>query len=339
MSLADSLVDANRCTSPTRPSSSWTTNSLFADSAISVQTPATQKETYPFESEDGLKEHAIADRLSGLVSEIWASEQDGGIRGEKRRKITRAVEAIEAAWENDSLSEESSEAETTHPTQSPITPEPPTTLIIVSDLESIRTSLAATVESMRMRQQEQRHLHQLTTEKLEAVAQRCIQQENRLREFGKEMASLKEDNQSLSQENQVLHVQLSNAQSECARKEVAIKAMSSAVSGLEGYVNGSPVPKRSAVSPRIVYRGKGRFRGRYYADEPVEKPVDFGLGVPADPKALHEGVTAWLRGFRDVEEELRSAQGSVQNPRVRQQQTTPRILEDDWGDFETATST
>ncbi|EXJ63907.1 hypothetical protein A1O7_00242 [Cladophialophora yegresii CBS 114405] len=339
MSLADGLVDVHRCTSPTRPSSSWTTDSLFADSAISVQTPALQKETYPFGSGDAPRECAIADRLSGLVSEIWACEQDGGIRGEKQRKITRAVEAIEAALERDSLSEEGSEAETTLPTQPPITPEPPTTPITVSDLESIRTCLAATVESMRMRQQEQRHLHHLTTEKLEAVAQKCIQQETRLREFSGEIASLKEDNQFLSQENQVLHVQLSNAQSECARKEIAIKAMSSAVSGLEGYVNGSPVPKRPADSPRIVYRGKGRFRGRYYADEAVKEPMGDDLDVPADPKALHEGVTAWLRGFRDVEEELRSAQGSAKGARAKQPQIKPRIFQDDWGEFETATST
>jgi hypothetical protein len=336
MSLADNLVDADHCISPTRPSSSWTTNSLFADSAIGVQTPAArQKEAYPFEQEEALEEPAIADRLSGLASEIWACEQDGGIRGEKRRKITRAVEAIEAALEDDSRSEENNEAETTYPTQSPITPVAPAAAIPESDLEQIRISLAATVKSMRMRQQEQRHLHQLTTEKLEAVAQRCIQQEHRLLEFGKEIANLKEDNQSLSQENQVLHVQLSNAQSECVRKEIAIKAMSSAVSGLEGYVNGSPVPTRSAGSPRIVYRGRGRFRGRYYVDEPVGQPNGYGVDVPADP-TLHEGVTAWLRGFRDVEEELRSAQGSAISPRVKQPQTTPKILEDDWGDFETA---
>ncbi|KIW73762.1 hypothetical protein PV04_01855 [Phialophora macrospora] len=338
MSLADNLSDADHCTSPARPSSSWTTNSLFADSAIGVQTPAAhQKEAYPSEPEEALEEPAIADRLSGLASEIWACEQEGGIRGEKRRKITRAVEAIEAALGDDSLSEENDESGT-HPSQSSTTPVASTATITENDLEQIRTCLGATVESMRMRQQEQRHLHQLITEKLEAVAQRCIQQEHRLREFGKEIASLKEDNQSISQENQVLHVQLSNAQSECVRKEIAIKAMSSAVSGLEGYVNGSPVPKRAADSPRIVYRGRGRFRGRYYVDEPVEQPIGYGVDVPADPKALHEGVTAWLRGFRDVEEELRSAQGSAISPRVKRQRATPKILEDDWGDFETATS-
>ena len=339
MSLAVDYAKDDGSVSPTRPSSSWTMESVFADSAISVQTPAVaHKETNPFELDEDSLEASISDRLNGLVSEIWAFEQEGAIRGEKRRKITQAVEEIEAALEYESQSEGESDNETDDPASSSISPEIESTPIAANDLETIRASLGATVESMRMRQQEQRHLHQLTVEKLEAVARRCIQQEQRLREFGREIAGLEEDNYTLSQENQVLHIQLNNAQSECAKREVAVNAMSSAVSGLEGYVNGSPSPERPVSSRKIITRGKGRFRGRYYADEPTESPVRYEPDGASDGKALHEGVTAWLRGFRDVEEELRAVQSIARGARAKELRDAPRMIDDEWGDFETATS-
>lgn len=342
MSLADSPTELNASASPTRPSSSWTSNSLFADSAISVHTPAPhRKEDYHFETDEAPLEPAIADRLNGLVSEIWACEQDGGLKGAKRRRIAKAVEEIEAALEDDSLLDEASDAEISYSTEEARIPEPVLPAVTEDDLDSIRTSLAATVGSMRLRQQEQRHLHQLTVEKLEAVAQKCIQQERRLREFATRIAGLNEDNRTLHEENQVLHVQLAEAQAECAQKEIAIKAMSSAVTGLEGYVNSSPSrsPARAANSRRIVTRGRGRFRGRYYVDEPVESPVGYGLEGGDDGQAFHEGVTAWVKGFRDVEEELISTQGTANPDGMRQFQTPPKLVEDEWGDFETASGT
>lgn len=326
--------------SPTRPSSSWTNNSVFTDSAISMRTrsPAPlEKESDPFESNDA-SEVAIADRLNGLVSEIWACEQDGPIRGEKRRKIARAVEEIEAALEDEFLSGEGSDAETTYPAPSRTPEAAATSQVTESDLDSIRTGLAATVHSMRMRQQEQGHLHQLTVEKLEAVAQRCIEQEQRLREFAQEISILRETNRVLVQENEDLNIQLSDARSECTKKEIAVNAMSSAVSGLEGYVNGSPTPNRPVDSRRVVTRGKGRFRGRYYVDEPAKPPHGYGPDGASDAKALHEGVTAWLRGFRDVEEELRSRPGAARSAQKRTLSTIRGNIEEDWGEFETATN-
>ncbi len=340
MSVTESQADADGPASPTRPTSSWTTDSLFADSAISVQTPAPfQKETNPFETNDAPREPAIADRLNGLVSEIWASEQDGGLQGDKRSKIARAVKEIEAALEDESLSEEGGDAAFACSTEAARTPEPAAPAISENDLDSIRISLTDTVDSMRMRQQEQRHLQQLTVEKLEAVAQRCIEQERRLRNFAEEIAHLRDDNRTVKEENQVLHIQLSDAQAECSKKEIAVNAMSSAVSGLEGYVNGSPSPIRPASTRRIVTRGRGRFRGRYYEDEPVESPIRHGLDGLSDGEALHEGVTAWVKGFRDVEEELRSAQSIVESPSAKRFQTAPKFIEDEWGDFETASGT
>lgn len=286
-----------------------------------------EKEMDPFDAYAVMPRPAIADRLEGLVSEIWAAEQDSDIRGNKKRRLERAMDEIEAALEEDETDPEESGAETTHTGHRPI----PSLSQRVSDqdLEHIRTSLASTVESMRMRQQEQRHLHQLTIEKLEAVAQRCIQQEKRLREYSDEIALLKERNRRLTQENERVTRQLDQTQSDSARKDLAVNAMSSAVAGLEGWINSSSTPNRA--NRRVVTRGRGRFRGRYYVDEHLDAPA--GHGGP-DAK-LHEGVTAWLRGFRDVQEELRSSRSGL-NFRLDELQGGRPDTEVDWGEFESA---
>lgn len=333
MAQADRQRDAG-ASSPGRPSSAWTNSSIFADSAISLRTQTPEfsdKHMNPLQDYELHNESGVADRLNGLVSEIWACEQDGTIRADKRRKIERAMDEIEAALEDDTLSSQESEVETPHPTRASSSPAAPT--VTDRDLELVRNSLAATVESMRMRQQEQRHLHQLTIEKLEAVAQRCIQQEKRLHEFAEEMVALKDRNRALIQETEQMNTQLDQTRAEAARKEIAVNAMSSAVAGLEGWINNSPTPHRTPR--RIVTRGRGRFRGRYYADEADEPPVSHGSDGGSDGKTLHEGVTAWLRGFRDVEEELRSA-AHFQGPRLKEPQNAPESIDDEWGDFESA---
>ncbi|KAK5452358.1 hypothetical protein LTS15_007424 [Exophiala xenobiotica] len=319
--------------SPTRPGSAWTNNSLFADSAISMRTntpgPIGKSAESPTLS-DTPSPSEIATRLNGFVSEIWASEQDGTIRSRKRRRLEKAIRDIEVALEEDSSEEDDSEESTP---QRATLPAP----ISEQDLEAIRISLASTVESMRMRQQEQKHLHRLTVEKLEAVAQRCLQQENRLRDFAEDMMMLKQENRLLRQENDRIHADLSRAHTESAKKEVAVDAMSSAVAGLEGWINGSPTPARTMR--KLVTRGRGRFRGRYYVEEPVGASPKNGLDGTSDAKALHEGVTAWLRGFRDVEEELRVSKSS-QPPRLNAKKNAPVYTgEDEWGDFEYAPAT
>lgn len=353
MSLADDQNNndtgpaATGC-SPTRPSSAWTSSSVFADSAVSLRsgTPVpSEKEMHSFQppEEEPPSQCGIADRLHGLVSEIWVSEQDGAIRADKRRKIEKAMAEIEAALEEDSIESEDgeyeSDAETGRraPSSSAHSHSPAAPTVTDAELDHIRTHLASTVESMRMRQQEQRHLHQLTVEKLEAVAQRCIQQETRLRGFAKEMVLLRERNRQLTQENERVNVQLIRTRSESAKKEIAVDAMSSAVAGLEGWINGSPTPNRSTPR-RVVTRGRGRFRGRYYLEDANDGPVGYGLDGASDAKLLHEGVTAWLRGFRDVEEELRSSR-PVTPARAKELQEAPETTADEWGEFETATGT
>ncbi|KAL2431640.1 hypothetical protein ABEF95_012786 [Exophiala dermatitidis] len=336
MSLGQHQLEADTG-SPMRPGSSWTANSFFADSAISVRTRTPgplEKETNPFDTYAATEQPGLADRLEGLVAEIWASEQDCAIRGNKRRRLERAMDEIEAALEDEESYLESNQSdpgttdpETADPEQSPTTPAMPTASD--EELEQIRTNLASTVEAMRLRQQEQRHLHQLAIEKLEAVAQRCLQQERALREFSEEIAYLREQNRHLDQQLETATNRLNQSQLESARKDLAINAMSSAVAGLEGWINNSSTPNRTPR--RIVTRGRGRFRGRYYAEEQMDVPAWSG----GSDARLHDGVTAWVRGFRDVEEELKSSQGNL---KARLEEGKIRLDDggDDWGEFESA---
>ncbi|KIV80956.1 hypothetical protein PV11_08414 [Exophiala sideris] len=319
----------SRAGTPTRPSSAWTNDSLFADSAISLRTgtpaPAEKGPNSFHTNGDTSPQVGIADRLNGLVSEIWACEQDGAIRGEKSRKLEHAIEQIEAALDDDSSSDSDLHSAPLASATAPTEPAPASE----DDVGAVRASLASTVESMRMRQQEQKHLHQLAVEKLEAVAQRCIQQERRLKEFAQEMVLLK-------QENRMLDEELQQAHTESAKKHVAVDAMSSAVAGLEGWINGTPTPDRSIK--RVVTRGRGRFRGRYYVDEHIQAPVSQTHDGTSDAKALHDGVNAWLRGFRDVEEELKLSEDAKAS-HWRELKDPATSTHDEWGDFESATGT
>ena len=339
MSLASSH-EGMATASPTRPSSAWTSDSIFTDSAISMRTrsPAPhEKESNALDADEAPEQHVVAQRLDGLVSEIWACEQDRSLSLGQRRKLDTAMDQIEAALEEDTRFEDTG-AEITHLSQALKTPDTTAPMVTESELEVVRNSLANTVESMRLRQQEQRHLHQLTVDKLEAVAQRCIEQERRLQEYAAEMATLKEENRTLSHEKEHLDIQVSELQINSARKEVAVTAMSSAVSGLEGWINGSPTQDQAPPRQKIVTRGRGRFRGRYYVGEPVGHPIGYGPDVASDAKGLQDGVSAWLRGFRDVEEELRSSQIAARNAHLTDAHRISRLCEDEWGDFERATA-
>lgn len=328
---------ANEAQSPTRPGSAWTSNSLFADSAISLRT-ATPK---PFDDETNTSETFepiahLADRLRELVSEIWASEQDGALRGEKRRRIEAAMDSIEAVLlegESSILREEDGNHQDDETTNSPL----PEDVVVKGELELIRNNLTLTIKSMRMRQQEHSHLHQLTMTNLEAVAQRCVQQETRMQEFSEEVILLRERNRKLTRENAILNDQLEHSRAESRKRDDAVHAMSSAVAGLDGWINSTPTPTRS--SRKVVVRGRGRFRGRYYVDELDESPIGPESDAVADARTIHEGVNAWLRGFNDIEQELESTPINV-NVRLKQVDDRSRGLEDDeWGEFETVSET
>jgi len=281
----------------------------------------------------------MADRLTQLAAAVWAIEEDGDIGLPKRRRLERALNEVEACLENGEPSGASNQDDTLCSVEDQVRD---------SDLERIREHLAATVASMRLRQQEQRHLHQLTVQKLEAVAQKCLVQERQVQHLHDELCGVKGQNKVLSQENEKLRDQIAALESESARKEVAVSAMSSAVCGLEGWIiHNSPAldrrderPAQARTPRRVVVRGRGRFRGRYYVDDPSASPIGPGVDGASDMRLLHEGVTAWLRGFRDVEEELRiaSAAGNKRSP--SQEQLEHQGAEsDDWGEFETAPGT
>jgi hypothetical protein len=326
--MAQQDLRALRPASPTRPTSSWTADTQFTDSAISVQTrsPAPLEKEFDFSQsspeeedvEEGPEAGALANRLGGLMSELWAFDQDDGISAGKRRRLQRAMDSLDAALASSEESQEEEDGEDGEDVETPqaALPMNPKPAVSEADIAMLQSSLTATAQSFRLRQEEQQHLHQLTIEKLESVAQRCLQQEREMQDFAAALEAEKAKNHALSHENENLSIQLLQIHADSAKKDVAINAMSSTVAGLDGWINGSPAPNQTPRTQRIVTRGKGRFRGRYYI---AGSPSDLRSGVEESckNKVLREDVTAWLKGFRDVEEAYLSSQPAAGNIRDR----------------------
>ena len=79
---------------------------------------------------------------------------------------------------------------------------------------------------------------------------------------------------------------------------------------------------------------RGRFRGRYYIDE--HSPGGHH-DIDIEARDLHDGVKAWLRGFRDVEEGVK-ARGGISRGRQSNLHGNLKdgVVEEEWGDFESA---
>ncbi|KEF57771.1 uncharacterized protein A1O9_05691 [Exophiala aquamarina CBS 119918] len=242
------------------------------------------------------------------------------------------MDTIEAVLLEDDTSA-SRDDDTNEPTHSAI----PEDAFPEGGLELIRNNLTLTIKSMRMRQLEQSHLHQLTMEKLEAVAQRCAQQETRLQEFSDKTIVLRERNRQLTRENAKLHHQLEHSRAESRKRHDAVHAMSSAVAGLDGWINSTSTPNRP--SRQVVVRGRGRFRGRYYVDGPGSSPTGPGNDAVPDASTIYEGVNAWLRGFNDIEQELESIPVKMNVHLEQDSDRHGRLDEDEWGEFETVSET
>lgn len=355
-----------------RPASSHTLDSTFADSAVDMDpttpidssTRSPKPESNYFESAIPLSpedvDQSLSDKMRQLAAVAWTLEQDDNMTLTKRQMLHRMLGHLEsqldsAPDETERGSLEIEAAAVNDPSQShshdPVAESEPAqdaddedVWIDESDLIAVRENIAATVMSMRMRQEEQHHLHQLTVHKLEAVAQRCLQQEQKMHELLREVQELRQENQLLGTENDQLRDKLTLVEEEASRNEVAVEAMSSAVTGLEGWIESAlpsraqtPIPVQKTKRQKVVIRGKGRFRGRYYVDEDGDHAVAYSLAdAAADGQELHDGVKAWLRGFHDVEEELRNHE----SPRASRPQgrfRTPEHREaDDWGDFQSA---
>ena len=227
-----------------------------------------------------------------------------------------------------------------------------------------------TVSSLRLRHQEQSHLQSLFTSKLEALAQRSLQHEATIRSLTAELKSLHDSNTDLSresallvQENNGLRAAMQDMKAEVTGRKVAMEAMTGAVRGLEGWIeNASNSPDSSSQrrmlqdvarqkrAGRGVIRGKGRFRGRYYIDDHQSGGRNGGLGLDGstDMEAtdIQEGVMAWVRGFRDVEEGLKARNEMENRGRPRPQingrphgsdrsDDTTFDPNEEFGDFET----
>lgn len=364
--------DISRTTSSS-PMSSHTVPSIFADSAVDMDatTPAersssqTKSEAGYFESASPLTaphiDQTLSEKMRHLVA-VVEETADGHTMDSRRRDTLRSMpkdvgtylDATPRSFEQTQVvgnTQSSTSPELVVPSQEhlvanaqieSIEPEnEDDEWIDESELIAVRNELALTVQEMRLRQEEQRHLHQLTIQKLEAVAQRCLAQEQQADDLLREVRELRLENHTLGQENDQLRERLACIEQEAAHKDVAVNAMTSAVAGLEGWIESThvsrpqtPVSEKKPKRQRVVIRGKGRFRGRYYVDEDGDHAIAYSLADAAgDSQELQEGVKAWLRGFRDVEEELRQHE----SPSRARSQARFRD-EDEWGDFQSPNS-
>ncbi|KAL9623716.1 MAG: hypothetical protein Q9160_001946 [Pyrenula sp. 1 TL-2023] len=201
--------------------------------------------------------------------------------------------------------------EPTHPKPPP--PELSTLRSISASHSDLLSTVTHLTSSLRARHEESLHIHALYTEKLEAVAQRCITLENDLSETTKRYKQDLHDKdteiEDLVLETNRLEMETERSNQDALEREVAIRAMGAAVGGLEGWVTGwgrrqetrakTPLatPRNSAPAvggaangtPRStpasgsgsgrkktkeVIRGKGRFRGKVLVEEDEEDDGD-----------------------------------------------------------------
>jgi predicted nuclease with TOPRIM domain len=331
------------------PPSVFTSDSVFADSAISVgaTTPKFSHADDQLDMNSDASEASqptISERLSNLAAGAFAIEESHALGHDREQTIRQALADIQNCLEsNDEERESGAQSLNEEPGEDSEVAISRTGELEDIQLHEIHASLAATVASMRQRQQEQRHLHSLTIEKLNAVGQTCWDQRQELQDLRSEIESLRHENQTLGRENDAMKERLADIEEQATQREVAVHAMSSTVSGLEGWINNSPMAERYRSSParqtprrgKLVVRGQGRFRGRYFVDDPDgEVVLDGGQD---DGTEIHDGVRSWLKGFRDVEEQLFKATPS-RVIRTKEARNDAISADDDWGDFESVSA-
>lgn len=279
-----------------RPSSVWTNDSAFADSAISMGsiTPKQLDDDQPELRPPSSPESSLSERLTQLAAAAWAVEQDGSLDDITKEKVLRATTTIELC-----LDEREDEVDDF--------PDRQTTMQErereQAEVAFVHEQLAATVASMRLRQQERRHINDLTVRKLEDVASTCATQEQTIRSLQEEVEHLRIDNQKLQRDNDGFQSHAEQLTSELEQKDLALQAMSSAVAGLDGWIQTSLNPDQPATRRVRATRGRGRFRTHYYVDVPAE------CGTALDHDEVRDGITAWVRGFRDMEDAMNTGVG------------------------------
>lgn len=197
---------------------------------------------------------------------------------------------------------------TSRPAVNPI-PQLSPNLDVLRSVDTSHKELLSTTKkltgSLRDRQEENVHIYALFTEKLEAVAQRCIQLQRTLSEatthYQNELREKDAEIGDMVMEINRLEIDNERLDKEGLERDVVIRAMGAAVGGLEGWVGGwtkrqeradrenvravapltprkgvlgANVTPRSAPTPKKtkeVIRGKGRFRGRVLVEEEEEE--------------------------------------------------------------------
>lgn len=330
--------------------SAWTDDSVFADAAISNGRKTPVLVDFRIErlvqSDVQFDKHVISARLTELAAIAWAAEEDALFCPSQRQNLQELLEKLEASLEDRSRDDDSTEPKEIFETTG--TPseaeaeeeEEPGDGVdeMYSDaLRQIHEDLAATVATMRLRQQEQKHIHRLSVQKLDTVARRCLTQDKQLEDLRKEARKLRKENRRLGRNNDDLCENVIVLEAESRKKDVAINAMTSAVAGLEGWLEATQSAQSNTQSilkhqplDRYVIRGRGRFRGRYYIEDDEDSTRAYST---LDVRDLHDGVKAWVRGFRDVEEEL-TTNADVESTGI-QGGSDEATVEVDWGGFET----
>lgn len=234
--------------------------------------------------------------------------------------------------------------------------------------QELVSHFSTTVSSLRLRHQEQSHLQSLFTSKLEALAQRSLDHEASIRSLTAELKSLRDsntglgcDNALLAHENNELRVAIQGMKGDVMERETAMEAMTGAVRGLEGWIesaNNSPRSDslgrflqdraRHVRGRRDIIRGKGRFRGRYSIDDDHLDGVNAHPGldgsIDMETTEIQEGVMAWVRGFKDVEEGLKARNDVDSGGKVgthvnglslgHRSNNTTSNFDEEFGDFE-----
>ena len=334
-------------TSP-RPTS---TGSYFADSAIHMDmstptrdafaTPPPLKSLPPLDALYSTSSH-LFERLTQLAAAAWDAEQDGQLRDSTVEALHKQLDKFETYIQNrEAQPAEVPPASEEVRRQTPSSRDHSTSNALDSATavsQEVLDSLTSTISSLRLRHAEHRHLLQLSTSHLETISQRCLAQQRTIEALALELQALRDSHTALQEQNEELDLEVQDLRAENTSKDVAMEAMAGAVSGLEGWIENTLSPPKSQLQPhtsdsarrkrqREVIRGRGRFRGRYYVEESDDEHTP-----EMDVQDVHDGVKAWLRGFRDVEEGLKET--------GRDRRTAGRkeigMVDDDWGDFESA---
>lgn len=285
------------------------TDPEHADSAVNVKTEATSTIVHDLamsESEAIAKlpvngNHELSDKMRQIAAAVWTLEQDECISAGRRRKIQEVLAVLDRLVETEgdkTIVDDMDDVDEDEWMEE-------------QDLIDLRAGVAAALETMRFRQEEQTHLHELTVNKIEAVAQRCIAQEQEAQALLSQLHLVRAENDALHAEKARLCARISELPPVFAQKGTAVSVASSAVKGLEGWIDvarpvynyaaaAPPLPSSSERRKVVVTRGRGRFRGRYF----VEEGEHLGDQIQSSDQELDNGVKAWLQGFQDVGAEL-----------------------------------